>query len=324
MSAPSSAVNSHNSQSFSAAKRQPVLTREGEELHIPTDTQGITSQPPHMSQLYHTPNSFGGPAQSLVPSQANPQASHHSPPQHAAVPAALQPGASGRPGPASFATAPTTIPTMPQLNVNTNTQNSSNLARFTTVSSHGYSRSSPAGLEQKYQPMSAMTPDTSSSKYPPATPGQRYYPQTPSGAASNSPLGLADIRPQIAAHLGEDALGAPTAPTEDFNRPPRNSNYLAPWPVYAFDWCKWTVHGGHSAGKIAVGSYLEDQHNFVSDHFSSGLRALGSQELNAQGGTGEIRHQKARVNVNLCDRYKFLIPKLHPKKSYSLALHNTV
>jgi len=50
----------------------------------------------------------------------------------------------------------------------------------------------------------------------------------------------------------------------DNDRTPGNSNYLGPWPVYAFDWCKWPVHGNNSAGKMAVGSYLEDTHNFVS------------------------------------------------------------
>ncbi|KAL9078400.1 MAG: hypothetical protein Q9157_002663 [Trypethelium eluteriae] len=264
MSAPSSAVNSYNPQPFATPKRQLALNREDEELHIPAGNQGVASQPPQMSHLYHAQNNFAGPPPNFVPSQSTSQTSHYSPSQHTAVPGALQPGASSRPVAASFATAPTTVPTMPQLNVNTNTQNSSNLARSTTVSSHGYSRSSPAGLEQKYQAVSAATPDTSSSRYPPATPGQRYYPQTPSGAASNSPLGLADIRPQIAATLGEDALGPTTAPSEDFNRPAGNSNYLAPWPIYAFDWCKWNIHGGHGAGKMAVGSYLEDQHNFVS------------------------------------------------------------
>ena len=50
----------------------------------------------------------------------------------------------------------------------------------------------------------------------------------------------------------------------DSDRVPSNSNYLAPWGVYAYDWCKWPVHGGNSAGKMAVGSYLEDTHNFVN------------------------------------------------------------
>ncbi|KAI9703409.1 MAG: hypothetical protein M1820_005881 [Bogoriella megaspora] len=265
MSAPSSTVNSYNSQPFSTPKRQQAAIGQGEELHMPPGNQSMASQTPQSAtqpQLYHSTLGFPTPAPAFVPSQSSSQSSHYSPSQHNALPGALQPGASARPGAATIATAPVTVPTMPQLNVNTNTQNTSNLSRSTTVSAHGYSRSSPAGLEQKYQPMSAMTPDTSSSKYP-QTPGQRYYPQTPSGAASNSPLGLADIRPQIAASLGEDALGLGQAPKEDFDRPPANSNYLAPWPVYAFDWCKWNIHGGTSGGKMAVGSYLEDQHNFI-------------------------------------------------------------
>jgi WD repeat-containing protein 68 len=48
------------------------------------------------------------------------------------------------------------------------------------------------------------------------------------------------------------------------NMQPTMSNYLAPWVLYAFDWCKWQP-GGNSAGKVAIGSYLEDGHNFVSD-----------------------------------------------------------
>ena len=44
---------------------------------------------------------------------------------------------------------------------------------------------------------------------------------------------------------------------------PTNSNYLAPFPTYAYDWCKWPVMGGSGAGKMAVASYLEDPHNFI-------------------------------------------------------------
>lgn len=45
---------------------------------------------------------------------------------------------------------------------------------------------------------------------------------------------------------------------------PTNSNYVAPWPIYAADWCKWPMSsGGSFAGKVAMGSYLEDGHNYV-------------------------------------------------------------
>lgn len=153
--------------------------------------------------------------------------------------------------------------------INTNAQQYTLPTRSNTMNqsqqqnaSHSYSRSSPAGLgpDQKYVPFS-NTPENS--KMGAGTPSQRYYqPTTPSGPASNSPLGLADIRPRANSSMADDAMGSSTLFSDD-NRLPGNSNYLAPWGVYAFDWCKWTVHGGNSAGKMAVGSYLEDTHNFV-------------------------------------------------------------
>ena len=50
---------------------------------------------------------------------------------------------------------------------------------------------------------------------------------------------------------------------------PTNSSYAAPFAVYAFDWCKWPVQqsgSGESAGKMALGSYVEDGHNYVSSN----------------------------------------------------------
>jgi hypothetical protein len=43
------------------------------------------------------------------------------------------------------------------------------------------------------------------------------------------------------------------------------SSYLAPWPIYAFDWCNWATSPGTGSGKVAICSYLEDPHNFVSE-----------------------------------------------------------
>lgn len=78
-----------------------------------------------------------------------------------------------------------------------------------------------------------------------------------------SPLGLADIRPVDSA---EGPQSANPYSNDGFPAFPTNSNYLAPWAVYAFDWCKWPVQqqsSGDSAGKMAIGSYVEDGHNFV-------------------------------------------------------------
>ncbi|ESU13794.1 hypothetical protein FGSG_07525 [Fusarium graminearum PH-1] len=77
---------------------------------------------------------------------------------------------------------------------------------------------------------------------------------------SNTPLGLADIRPRADSSMS-DGTGAAMAYDAN-NAQPGTSNYLAPWAIYAFDWCKWPAQG-NSAGKLAVGSYLEDGHNFI-------------------------------------------------------------
>jgi WD repeat-containing protein 68 len=218
-----------------------------------------------------------------TPSASNmttPQSSQYSP--ALSLPGSLQPGGTQqqlqqqqqRPAVLSQAyTAPSAIPQIPQINTNT-----TNLQQYTLPtrsnthqtqsqppqqpSSHSYSRSSPAGLgpDQKYIPFSSNT-TPENPKYQQAPPPQKYYPTTPSGAASNSPLGLADIRPRALSTMNEDTM--PGNFFNEIDRVPSNSNYVTPWPAYAFDWCKWNVPGGNSAGKMAVGSFLEDTHNFV-------------------------------------------------------------
>ncbi|KAG7005625.1 hypothetical protein G7Y79_00018g044320 [Physcia stellaris] len=125
--------------------------------------------------------------------------------------------------------------------------------------SHSYSRSSPAGLDhQKYVPFTS-TPENSKFASPP---NQRYTTsQTPQGGGAYSPLGLADIR-----GLADDPQSANPLTGDGYPSVATNSNYLAPWPVYAFDWCKWPVphqSSGEGAGKMAIGSYVEDGHNFI-------------------------------------------------------------
>lgn len=82
---------------------------------------------------------------------------------------------------------------------------------------------------------------------------------------SYSPLGLADIRPRADTGLSGTTF-SPEQVVEnvDVVQYPTNSNYVTPWPIYAADWCKWTPKGGNTAaGKVAIGSYLEDNHNYV-------------------------------------------------------------
>ena len=177
------------------------------------------------------------------------------------IPGSLQPGGSARPGPISANTAPSTVPTLPP--ISTQTQLTSNSSRGTMANhSHSYSQGSPAGLDQPRHPHQISTPDESKFASPPSN---RYTASRPPQNTVYSPLGLADIRPRGDTAMSDGQVSA-NPYSESFPAVPSNCNYLAPWAVYAFDWCKWPVnqHGmGDSAGKMAIGSYLEDGHNFV-------------------------------------------------------------
>jgi WD repeat-containing protein 68 len=40
--------------------------------------------------------------------------------------------------------------------------------------------------------------------------------------------------------------------------------WMNPYTMYAIDWCKWSPSGsGNGYGRVAVGSYAEDSHNYV-------------------------------------------------------------
>ena len=216
---------------------------------------------------YHSSHEFtGGDAPGISLHQATPQETQYPIVSGgSSLPGSLQPG---RPGASASITAPSTIPTLPQLQ-NPSQQNT-NLSRPSTASTaghaHSYSRSSPAGLDTPtYSPFMNAQENT---KYV-SPPSHRYTSsQTLQGDSNYSPLGLADIRP-----LAESGLDGPQSANpysnDSFPAFPTKSNYLAPWAVYAFDWCKWPVqhpNSAESAGKMAIGSYVEDGHNFVRVH----------------------------------------------------------
>ena len=255
---------------FASAEASPTDTRAvpqpfgrpSEELHLPQTSsdmkQGSRGELPRQHS-YHAAQEYGagaGLGPGLSVQQATPQGmSYSNAPSGASLPGALQPG---RPSASSIISSPAAVPTLPQ--ISTQNQQYSTPSRSSGAShSHSYSRSSPAGLDQqKYVPF-VNTPENTKYSTPPA---QRYTSsQTPQGAGGYSPLGLADIRP-----MSDDPVSAHPLTGDGYPSVPTNSNYLAPWGVYAFDWCKWPVpqqSAGESAGKMAVGSYVEDGHNFV-------------------------------------------------------------
>ena len=210
---------------------------------------------------YHATQEYGsGSAPGISVQQATPQGTNYSNvAANNSLPGALQPG---RPGASSTNTAPSGVPTLPQISSHTQ-QYPSTSRPAASGHSHSYSRSSPAGLDQqKYVPFT-NTPENNKFTSPP---NQRYTAsQTPQGQGGGgySPLGLADIR-----GLADDPQSANPLTGDGYSSAPTNSNYIAPWPVYSFDWCKWPVpqqSSGEGAGKMAIGSYVEDGHNFVSE-----------------------------------------------------------
>ncbi|KAM5350581.1 hypothetical protein ACJ41O_007086 [Fusarium nematophilum] len=129
--------------------------------------------------------------------------------------------------------------------------------------SHSYSRSSPAAGYDGSSSYHAYTPTTpggaSSHLMSPIDPSKYNAPGS-QRTISNTPLGLADIRPRADSSMSD---GNPASLGYDLaSAQPGTSNYTAPWAIYAFDWCKWPPQA-NGAGKLAVGSYLEDGHNFI-------------------------------------------------------------
>lgn len=244
---------SNPGQPFESSRRPAAFGRQPEELHIPS--AGIMNT----SNIHRQSMSLDYPGARDVPSNHVPSINVHTPSSQqgqfgpnaggAVLPGALQPGNANRPPAMTINTAPSAISTLPQLS--TQVQQQPTTPRSSMINSHGHSRSSPAGFEQSRH-----------SKYAPS-PTSAYPPHTPQGS-KYSPLGLADIRPP-GDLLSEVVTSPGSAPYNGDVQVPTNSNYVAPWPIYAVDWCKWPVsgNGGSFGGKIALGSYLEDNHNYV-------------------------------------------------------------
>jgi len=261
-------------------RRATVYGRQPEELHIPSGNPAPGALPRHsMSHEYPTSPDTHLPSINIQPSgsQPNQYGGGNSGIPGATLPGALQPGnAANRPPAVSVNTAPSILPTLPQLTTQLQHQPQSQPQPPSTtprsgMNSHGHSRSSPAGFEhQKYRP-------------PGSSPGAGYQPPTPQGA-KYSPLGLADIRPPGDLLSDPIASAGASASNSTENQVPTNSNYITPWPIYAVDWCKWPVTGnaGSFGGKIALGSYLEDHHNYVSNPLDSAYQLFCLLTVNNQ------------------------------------------
>lgn len=245
----SCSVAMNQQQQYTSPRRTGTYnSSQGDELHMPPS--GMS----HSGQLSPREYSTGGGPQIKLEQAPPSSASYHG---SSAVPNVLQPGGpgQGRPPPMTANTAPS-LPSQAQQG------DYASSSKPPLTLSHSYSRSSPAANfegQSSFSPYTPTTPGgTASSQF--MSPGDKYNLPGSQRNISNTPLGLADIRPRADSSMSDGMPG--TLGYELANTQPGASNYLAPWALYAFDWCKWAPQG-NSAGKLAVGSYLEDGHNFV-------------------------------------------------------------
>ncbi|KAK3900687.1 WD40-repeat-containing domain protein [Staphylotrichum tortipilum] len=227
-----------------------------DELHM---SSGMAhQQPPQVARDYAAPP---GASPHIKLDQAAPSLSGYQP--AAAVPNVLQPGGLGARAPAI---QPNAVPTLPSMQADYQSHQHQTPGKPNSLSlSHSYSRSSPSapyeGAGSGYLPYTPTTPGGSAASSQFMSPTEpKYNPTNSQRNISNTPLGLADIRPRADSSLSDGLPGTPGY--ELVSTQPRTSNYMAPWALYAFDWCKWAPQG-NGAGKLAIGSYLEDGHNFI-------------------------------------------------------------
>lgn len=250
-------------QQYAAAQRRTTGYGEEQQQHHMQGSGQYQQHGPMSPRDYPAP--AGGPHITLdqAPGSSSYQGTPSSYTSGSAVPSVLQPGG-------ALARPPATNATSSLLQGSTQQQQDYQTPGRPSLSmshNHSYSRSSPsAGYDapnpgfSPYTPTTPSGPGSSSAQF--MSPTDRNY-NAPGSQRnmSHTPLGLADIRPRADSSLSD---GMPSG--LDFhsqNAPPGPSNYMAPWTSYAFDWCKWAPQG-NGAGKVAIGSYLEDGHNFVS------------------------------------------------------------
>ncbi|GAP84418.1 putative WD domain-containing protein [Rosellinia necatrix] len=255
----------HPPGQYGTAPRRPnnaYVTQHGsDELHIPPSSMNHAAGSAAAAAGQISPRDFATAPGPQHPSQPGNPSQYQS---SSAVPNVLQPG---RPAIMGANTVPTLSAISGTIQHSPSEYTSPSKPPSLSMS-HTYARSSPA------DPYDASTSGTYT-PYTPTTPGgstipgpsQYISPQdskyTLPGSQrniSNTPLGLADIRPRADSSLSDSQPG--TMGYELANPQSSTSNYMAPWALYAFDWCKWAPQG-KGAGKVAIGSYLEDGHNFI-------------------------------------------------------------
>ncbi|KAI5803896.1 WD40-repeat-containing domain protein [Geopyxis carbonaria] len=226
-------------------------------------------QQQQQSDLFHSPQDLHPPpAHHSIPTQQQQKRasdshikieppsipSSNSQPSYAAYHSSNPSSATGsRPQIAATATAPAAVP---------QAQRRSTMQRNTTgetgvpAGGSGYSPNSGAGVDsgsssKKYSHPGALTPT---------------YPTSSQHSSSHSHGGAGS------SHLGMGLSGLTSSSNSMRERDPEPvgglgavgpGRWMSPYGLYALDWCKWPTTSGNGYGRIAVGSYSEDSHNYI-------------------------------------------------------------
>ncbi|OBT51918.1 hypothetical protein VE04_07592 [Pseudogymnoascus sp. 24MN13] len=225
-------------QHFETPRRQQAHARHPDELHMgDADSAAAAAQKGPLSPRDYGPG--GAPRINLE--QATPETSHY----QSNLPGPLQSGGGASRPP---------------------TRSSNSTPRRASVADHDASRSGRDAAALEPEPLAQLLAIQSVDKL-------RWTGFSTPSSLKDAP-GQREERVEYAAGAGGyqtprglDGVGRGAAVANPYsydgaNAVPTNSNYLAPWAIYAFDWCKWPSHN-NDAGKVAVGSYLEDGHNFI-------------------------------------------------------------
>ncbi|KAL2194112.1 WD40-repeat-containing domain protein [Corynascus similis CBS 632.67] len=247
---------------YQPPRRTGTYSSQHDELHIPQGMTGHQGHQGHQTQQL-SPRDYSTGAPHIKLEQASPNIPQMSGYQAAGgVPNVLQPGGLNSRQPTVPSNAAPTLPSMQPDYQSHQTQASSKQGSLNL--SHSYTRSSPSAPYETggsgYLPYTPTTPGGSAASSQFMSPTEPKYTSSNSQRVSNTPLGLHDIRPRADSSLSDGLPGTPGY--EVGSNQSRTSNYMAPWALYAFDWCKWAPQG-NSAGKLAIGSYLEDGHNYI-------------------------------------------------------------
>ncbi|KAF4120111.1 DDB1- and CUL4-associated factor 7 [Geosmithia morbida] len=274
----------HVHASASVSSAPALAARASRHFHDELHMAGLSPQRQHISFHEYTPQiKLDYPTTAIVSGQPQPQPHQQQQQSYASVPGVLQPGGLVvRPPAVSASTAPaiSTVQSslsssqdlvqspsqLPPQQLQHPHQRPQSSSRSSFTMSHAYSRSSPSsgydasGGYNAYHPTTPGGSSSSASQFMSPSDIPKYSQPGSQRHFSNTPLGLADIRPRADSNRSESGPG--TMSIDLSNTQPGTSNYMAPWPIYAFDWCKWRPQA-NGAGKVAVGSYLEDGHNFI-------------------------------------------------------------